>query len=449
MDAFKSAEDAERFIVATVYNHFRTTGDWPRAREFDLDHDEKLDPFGGLEFLCRQMGSDRISSGSTGSEHDRLQLHVRALAHLPEAADDVRKFLAATRLAARRFRAARGAETQLTVNDIKTELDIGEKEAKRAFELIRTENAVSAGGGGEFIVLGRFASKLRDVKTLEDYFEQVRLEEERRRAVAELGMPLAKRVSTHRTKAIRRLFLSHAATDATLAHYLADTLRQSTPELKVFVASKAGDIPTGADWLDTIETELRQADAYLLLLTPVSVERFWLWYESGAAWMAGRPIIPVTAAGLEKSRVPYPLGARQALALDVPADVVVLASDLGTTISEPERFCEVVADISKALPRADRSSYIGVEVGEQFFAWAGPLDGLTKWAPVVEPPGVIAVLKAAGATPSYAATRDEWQSRAKGLLPVYETDRKTWRREILLPNYGDQHLLVKPPKAES
>src|SRR2546426_7025904 len=150
-----------------------------------------------------------------------------------------------------------------------------------------------------------------------------------------------------------------------------NVLRKGADQLDVFVASKAGDIPTGVDWLDTIEAELRKADTYVLLLTPRSVQRFWLWYESGAAWMTERPLIPLTAAGLSKSDVPYPLGARQALSLENPADVEQLARDLGIPIPDPASFSATVRELAKALPHAVVTPFTGVNVDGRSFDWDG------------------------------------------------------------------------------
>ncbi len=55
-------EEAQRFIEQHVYDHFRQSSEWPRVRDFDLDYHELLDPLGGLEAVCRQIGSDSQSS---------------------------------------------------------------------------------------------------------------------------------------------------------------------------------------------------------------------------------------------------------------------------------------------------------------------------------------------------------------------------------------------------
>lgn len=344
---FPSAEDAQRFILQTVYDRFRETGDWPRARDLDLDYSDVLLPFGGLEVLCRQMGVERISCGSPAAEHDRVILSLRAITECNGAEEDLRNFLAIVRFGADTYHTKRGNEARVSTQDLTASLGLTDVAARRALEMLGQADSLTQGGSPDTKTLAHAISRFRGVQTLEDYLVRAEAEAERRRTVAQLGVSRVKPRPPHPPK---RIFLSHAADDAAVAHHVADVIRQGSPGTKVFVASKAGDIPTGSDWLGAIEAELKQADTYLLLLTPHSVKRLWLWYESGAAWMSGRALVPVTAAGLAKADVLYPLGARQALSLEDPADVAQLGRDLGTTISDPERFCETVRDLCESLP---------------------------------------------------------------------------------------------------
>ncbi|MGH7548316.1 MAG: hypothetical protein ACREMM_09080 [Gemmatimonadales bacterium] len=183
----------------------------------------------------------------------------------------------------------------------------------------------------------------------------------------------------------------------------------------------------------------------MLLLTPRSVHRRWLWYESGAAWMGERTLIPLTAAGLGKGEVPYPLGARQPLSLEDPAEVEQLAKQLGVTIPDAPTFCATVVEISKALPHAAATPYVGVQLGERFFDWGGPFHDLVEWDPVPAPNELHAALRAAGAEPIFITVSDLRNKLAAGWVRVHQTDRATWRRDVLMPGDGNQVLLVRPP----
>src|SRR3989442_14641467 len=146
MESFKRLDDAQGFIVQTVYDHFRKTGEWPRARDFDLDYHGLLDPLGGLEVVCRQIGIERLSCGSPTSEHDRVALRLSALADCQGAEDDVTNFLAAVRLGADRYQASRGRDVQLSGAQLVVELGIDELAARRALELMLSGSGVVQGG---------------------------------------------------------------------------------------------------------------------------------------------------------------------------------------------------------------------------------------------------------------------------------------------------------------
>ncbi|PYR72239.1 MAG: hypothetical protein DMF86_24210 [Acidobacteria bacterium] len=136
------------------------------------------------------------------------------------------------------------------------------------------------------------------------------------------------------------LYIVHAAADRDLAILLRARIRDVVPGLQVFLASKAGEIPTGEDWLAHIHQNLKAATSFLLLLTPRSIERHWVWYEAGVAWSRGCRQLPVTAGGLDRATVHYPLKAAQILAQ--------LFRDLGAELESPEVFCRTVR--ATALP---------------------------------------------------------------------------------------------------
>jgi hypothetical protein len=141
------------------------------------------------------------------------------------------------------------------------------------------------------------------------------------------------------------LYLIHASADHELAGFLKHAIEEVC-SWRVFLASKPGEIPTGADWLAEIHRNLKKAHSFLLLLTPQSVDRRWVWYEAGAAWKSGKRQYPVVAAGLEKDALDHPLGALQVLALDVPNEAKQLFKELGGQLDAPDSFCERVRELA-------------------------------------------------------------------------------------------------------
>src|SRR5438309_2369119 len=174
MEPFKSLEDARRFLEERAYEHFRATAMWPRARDFDLDYHELVDPLGGLQVVCRQIGYERISCGSTASEHDRVVLRWRALIECSAARDDLENFLAAVRLGAERYHAARGGDVELQIADLVKELKIDEAAARRVIALMLEGNSITRGGGGGSVSLAHQISRMRGVPTLEEYLARDR-----------------------------------------------------------------------------------------------------------------------------------------------------------------------------------------------------------------------------------------------------------------------------------
>ncbi len=241
---------------------------------------------------------------------------------------------------------------------------------------------------------------------------------------------------------VKRIFLSHADTDSELAQLLHDELRRARPDVEVFVSSLPGAIPTGTEWLGEIKRQLKAADAYFALLTPASVQRLWVWFESGAAFMSDRQLVGVCAPGMRLSAVPSPLNAHQLLSLDSPAECEQVFKEFGATVSDPDALCRAIHAAAQAgadmLSKAE--GWIGMQVGNRYFAWDGPLDALEDRDPLVCPPGVTETLKATGMVPTFG-NADRLQTHfSDGRLQVFLTDRQAWKRPVV--NDGKQVLLV-------
>ncbi len=129
------------------------------------------------------------------------------------------------------------------------------------------------------------------------------------------------------------VFISHATSDGEFARAVqAEIERVFANGVTVFCTSSPGAIPTGSDWLQTIEARLQTAQSVIVLVTPVSVERPWVWFELGATWEKSRDgackIYPVCVAEVQLSDLPAPLDRLQALSLGKVADLKLLFSSL-------------------------------------------------------------------------------------------------------------------------
>ncbi len=123
---------------------------------------------------------------------------------------------------------------------------------------------------------------------------------------------------TRNSKAKKRtIFVSHATGDRILATNVEKALRTVIGDRAVVFSSSAmGAIQAGDDWLNQIERQLSVADALVVLLTPSSLERWWLWFEVGAVWPRWRQaacrIYPLCFSGVEPLDLPSPLNRAQA-----------------------------------------------------------------------------------------------------------------------------------------
>jgi len=125
------------------------------------------------------------------------------------------------------------------------------------------------------------------------------------------------------------LFISHATSDGDFAVAVKQEIEKVFANgVSVFCTSSPGAISAGADWLLDIEQKLACAQAVIAIVTPVSVERPWLWFEIGATWGKGRAgacrIYPLCAPEVDLAGLPAPLDRLQALSMGKVADLKLL-----------------------------------------------------------------------------------------------------------------------------
>src|ERR1051326_8326349 len=85
----------------------------------------------------------------------------------------------------------------------------------------------------------------------------------------------------------RLIFISHSGEDTWVARQIARevAMRGATPFLD------EADVDVGAEFEEDIRDFLDRADELLVLLTPWSLERPYVWAEIGAAWIRRIPIV--------------------------------------------------------------------------------------------------------------------------------------------------------------
>jgi TIR domain len=129
------------------------------------------------------------------------------------------------------------------------------------------------------------------------------------------------------------LFISHATSDAEYANAVKQEIENVfADQVEVFCTSSPDGISGGTDWLETIENKLKKAQAIIVVVTPMSRERHWLWFEIGASWQKSREgtcrIYPLCAPEIEVAGLPEPLRRLQALSMGKDGDLKSLFNEL-------------------------------------------------------------------------------------------------------------------------
>ena len=115
------------------------------------------------------------------------------------------------------------------------------------------------------------------------------------------------------------IFVSHAATDQPIAQVVHDEIKRIFANgVTVYTSSVPGVVKPGRKWLEDINVHLTTAAAVIVVVTPVSINRPWIWFEVGASWSRmeeGTGLIIPLCYGVDKGALPEPLGRLQAMSL--------------------------------------------------------------------------------------------------------------------------------------
>ena len=240
------------------------------------------------------------------------------------------------------------------------------------------------------------------------------------------------------------LFISHAAADAPLAEFIEQQARSSIPGVAIFRTTRTGSIAAGKEWLREIGRHLKSADRFLVLLTPWSLKRPWIWFEGGAAWIREKTVVPVTAGGLAANDVPEPLRLLQLLSLENPDDVRQAFKELGGSIADPAAFAAGARTFT-AKARADAlraEHWDGVEIEGKLYALDGPMDDFTESTPRGVSDDLVRKLRENGLRLVMGIDGKLWKENAKGYTNIYEVDVERRRKHPIISE-DEQVLLAK------
>lgn len=129
------------------------------------------------------------------------------------------------------------------------------------------------------------------------------------------------------------IFISHISEEKELADLFSDCIKDGYLGLvDTFVSSDHTSISSGARWIDEITKALDNSIVQLSLCSEMSIERPWINFEAGAAWIRRIPVIPICHSGLYKKNLPIPLALLQACDIDNKEDLGKIFESLSKTI---------------------------------------------------------------------------------------------------------------------
>ena len=119
--------------------------------------------------------------------------------------------------------------------------------------------------------------------------------------------------------------------------------------IDIFVSSDTASITAGSNWLDSIDTALRNASTEIVICSKVSITRPWINFEAGAGWMRSIPIIPVCHSGLHPRDLPLPLSLLQAVdankEIGIDRIYQLISNQLGVAKANPN-FKQIIKEIA-------------------------------------------------------------------------------------------------------
>jgi|WetSurMetagenome_2_1015567.scaffolds.fasta_scaffold179536_2 hypothetical protein len=109
--------------------------------------------------------------------------------------------------------------------------------------------------------------------------------------------------------------------------------------IDTFMSSDKNAIYAGEDWMKRIFNELKTTKILISLLSPASVDRPWINFEAGAAWMGNAVVIPICVGGLTIGKLPKPYSSLQAIEMDTVEGAYYLFSSIAhhLDIEPPKR----------------------------------------------------------------------------------------------------------------
>lgn len=113
-----------------------------------------------------------------------------------------------------------------------------------------------------------------------------------------------------------KIFFSHAHEDADNAKIIQEWIDEILlGAIDFFISTDKISIPIGSNWFDKLTSALNDSIIFFTLITPISINKNWIFFESGAGFIRGLPVIPICIGGLNIKDLKPPLSFLQSIQL--------------------------------------------------------------------------------------------------------------------------------------
>jgi TIR domain-containing protein len=245
------------------------------------------------------------------------------------------------------------------------------------------------------------------------------------------------------------VFLSHAASDETIALTLKAEIQSRLPGVKVFCSSDPTDLPAGTKWSPDIQKALLDSTMLIFIASDRSLQRPWVWFECGTFWFSERKIVPLCLGGVRKNALHPPLSELQAVNGDDPKDLRIALDSVASATGVSLENDTHLDTLSIRLAQLDRdaaavsitlSGWFGAEWKGNFLAYEGPYQSLQLIEDSQFERSMQRVLEEAGYRIALY-DQNHFANLGEGGRFVQLTDRKSWRSYIAS---GPQRLVARP-----
>ncbi len=161
-----------------------------------------------------------------------------------------------------------------------------------------------------------------------------------------------------------KIFISHIQQELQVAQVLQRWIEAAFADrCEVWAGTDPEVIPELSQYLEKNEEAFLEMKALIILCSPHSVQKPWISFEAGCAWLRKIFILPLCYAGMSPSDLPSPLSAFSSLEMnqtDFPQRIIsTLAQELGAGRLPSIQYRQMEKELKEAQASVERPSLEG------------------------------------------------------------------------------------------